>query len=154
MYAIRSYYAGNPILFDPIAGGPDGTVLRQGTAPAGPTLTDTSLAGFPVSFGLWDATQANPAILQQNALDGSDIVPVENPVIWMTLFPATSALPLTGAVSYDTLLSFSGVSSAGGIALTKFDAQLDFASGALSGNMGITDPAATWDVNFTGGLSA
>jgi hypothetical protein len=144
--------AGNPILFDPTAGGPEGTVLRQGDALAGPSFTDTSLAGFPVSFGFWDATQATPATLQRNALDGSDIEFVESPVVWMTLFPATSPLPLTGTISYDTLLSFSGISNAGGITLTGFDAQLNFASGALTGNMSITDPVATWDVDFAGTL--
>jgi hypothetical protein len=147
--ATETNTAGNPILFDQ---GAD-VVLRQGTAPAGPTFTDTSLAGFPVSFGMWASSTSEPSTLQPDANDGSVIQDVTSPVVWMTLFPATSPLPQTGTVSYNNLLSFSGVSSAGGIALTRIDAQLDFASGALNGNMGITDPAATWDVNFTGGLS-
>jgi hypothetical protein len=61
-------------------------------------------------------------------------------------------------VSYNDLLSFSGTTTsaggiiAGGIISMNFDAQLDFASGALNGTMNITEPAATWNVNFAGAM--
>lgn len=139
----------NPIVFDQ---GVD-VVLRQATALPVNVGTNTTLgAAFPVSFGEWDATTSNPATIQPDAIDSTVIQNVVTPVFWMTLFPATSVGIATGSVSYNNVLNFAGDGSGGAVTGLSFDGTLDFNTGALNGNMLVTN-ADTWDVDFTGSLS-
>jgi hypothetical protein len=147
--AANDLAGGNPIVFDQ---GVD-VVLRQAAALPVNVGTNTTLgAAFPVSFGEWDATTSNPATIQPDAIDSTVIQNVVTPVFWMTLFPATSVGIATGSVSYNNVLNFAGDGSGGAVTGLNFDGALDFNTGALNGNMLVTN-ADTWDVDFTGSLS-
>jgi hypothetical protein len=112
---------GSPILFDPTAG-LDGTALRRDVAVVTDTVTtNTTLAGFPVSFGEWDGG---------------------------TSPPATSVAAATGAVSYNSVLDFNGSGTGGAVTGVSLDATLDFNTGDLGGNIVVDAVSDTWDVQF------
>ena len=138
---------GSPIFFDVS----QDVVLRQGSAPASGVATDTTIAGFPVSFGAWNASVTNPATLQPDAANPGLTNPVTTDVFWITMLPATS-LP-SGTVVYNfgpaNIVSI-GNGSGGTATVLSFRADLNFANGALTnGNMLITN-ADVWNVDFSG----
>jgi hypothetical protein len=146
----------NPIIFD------GSTTLRQGSAPAAGVTTDVStLPGFPVSWGQWNATTTNPATVQPEFLNGTVTQDVTDTVFWITATPA--AVMPTGTFNYSNVSGrFQGSGEAGPVnALTmSLDATLNFGSGAVTGNMQVGNgPRVSgfsdqWDVNVSGTFSS
>jgi hypothetical protein len=137
---------GSPIFFDV---GAD-VVLRQGSAPASGVAT-TTVVGFPVSFGAWNASVSNPATLQPDPANAGLTNPVTTDVFWVTMLPPTT-LP-SGRVYLSfapTNLTGVGSGSGGGpFNFVSFQADLDFAGGTLSnGNLQLSDGANAWSADF------
>jgi hypothetical protein len=133
----------------------------------------TSLAGFEVSWGIWDGVDfSNGAIIQDDAANAAVNVVIDRDVFFASVNPTPqSQLPVTGIFSYATAamgvfgadfigsgtgdLSFSFPSE---LPLTSLDAsfELDFATGDISnGSLTTTyDPGSTsiirWDATFDG----
>lgn len=143
---------GSPIFFDV---GQD-VVLRQGSAPASGVTTDTGLPGFPVSFGAWNASAANPALLQPDAANPSVTTPVTSNVFWLTMTAPTN-LP-TGRVynfiNGPNVISSVGAGSGGSaVFVSSVSANLDFANGALTGGNMVVFDGNNWNVNFSGSVN-
>jgi hypothetical protein len=139
---------GSPIFFDV---GQD-VVLRQGSAPASGVAT-TTIVGFPVSFGAWNASVTNPAIIQPDSANAGLTNPVTTDVFWVTMLPPTT-LP-SGRVYLSfapTNLTGVGSGSGGGpVNFVSFQADLDFAGGTLSnGNLQLFDGGNNWSADFAG----
>lgn len=136
--------SGDPLFWDL---GQD-IVLRR-DVPAG-TDTVTTLSSFPVSFGNWNGA-ASPAVALPDEF--GTVVPVVDPVYWITLGTPT-ALP-TGSVSYfsvgPVLTGVGGGSAGSSISLNRFEADVDFGTGALTnGELQVDNGTNSWDGFFTG----
>jgi hypothetical protein len=151
---------GNPIIFDD----KNQVVLRQGTAPLVNVTTDTStFPGFPVSWGEWNATTTNPAIVQPDFLNGTVTQDVTDTTFWITAVPTpTGAMP-TGTFTYSNVLAFQGAGQAGPVnALNmNLNGTLNLGTGAVAGTMSVQNgPRAPlgffdqWNVSLNGSFSS
>jgi hypothetical protein len=147
---------GSPIIFD-IAGD---EVLRQDAAPLfGTVTTDTTTLGaaFPVSWGAWNASVTNPALIQTDPNDGAVGTAVTAPVFWITAVP-TPSVPATGTVSYTNVVGSQGLGDAGPVTGMSMNATVNFATAAVNGTMIVDNgvagpPADTWLANFSGSIN-
>ena len=140
--------SGDPLFWDL---GQD-IVLRRDISAA--TDTVTTLTGFPVSFGSWDGA-TSPALVLPDEF--GTVVPVTDPIYWITL-GTPAALP-TGSVSYfsvgPVLTGVGGGSGGSSISLNRFEADVNFATGALTnGELQVDNGTNSWDGFFTGTVSA
>jgi hypothetical protein len=145
----------NPIIFDDV----NQVVLRQGSAPGNVTDTNTTLAGFPVSWGQWNATTTTPAIVQPDFLNGTVTQDVTNTTFWITAAATPVASLPTGTVSYTNVSGVpNGSGDGGSVNFVSLDATVNFAGGpnSFSGNLGVQNgfaPTDTWSADFSGAVS-
>jgi len=127
------------------------TVLSQGAAPELNLYTD---ATYPVSWGIWDGTAAQAATLATDANNPLITTDIVQPIHWLTVEPVEP--PTTGSMTYQHVVAFDGVGSAGA-AITDVFMSLDinFDTASVSGNAQIyTSASEVWDANLSGGLLA
>ncbi|MBL4867449.1 MAG: FecR domain-containing protein [Pseudomonadales bacterium] len=142
-------------------------VLKPNGSPFQILGNTNSLAQPPsVTFGLWNASAATPALLFPDMLDSGTRVNVENTVYWLTALPMNMAQlgGINGLVNYNITDFFAGSSSIGNILELELVVRVDFASPSnlVNGYMGIATGAPFgqqqdnfvdfWDIFFTGTL--
>jgi hypothetical protein len=153
--------SGSPIIFDIVGD----EVLRQDTAPlAGAVVPDITLgAAFPVSWGAWNASPANPGLIQTDPNDGAVGTAVTDTVFWITAVPTPATSLPTGTFTYSNVLGFQGAGEAGAVnALAmNMSGTLNFGTGAITGDMQVANgprlPSGfndQWDANFSGSFTA
>ena len=124
-----------------------------------PDVTNTSLAGFPVSWGAWDASLTNPGLIQTNPNDGAVGTAVTDPVFWITAVATPAAsVPAAGTVSYTNVVGSQGLGDAGPVTGMSMNATVNFATAAVNGTMIVDNgvagpPADTWLGNFSGSIN-
>lgn len=131
-------------------------VIRKGGASvaAGTLQTDPV---YPVSWGTWNGTTANPVLIQTDSTDPTVTTPLATQVFWITALPTapTAIGSRTGKNIYRNVIAYQGGSSAGPIGALYMASAIDFATGAVQGDMRIhTSTTDYWDMQFGGTLNS
>ena len=131
-------------------------VIRKGDASlvAGTPQTDPV---YPASWGTWNGTSANPVLVQTDSTDPTVATPLATQVFWLTALPTAPAAigSLTGKNIYRNVIAYQGGSSAGPIGALYMASAIDFATGAVQGDMRIhTSTTDYWDMQFGGTLNS
>jgi len=131
-------------------------VIRKGGASlvAGTPQTDPV---YPASWGTWNGTSANPVLVQTDSTDPTVATPLATQVFWLTALPTAPAAigSLTGKNIYRNVIAYQGGSSAGPIGALYMASAIDFATGAVQGDMRIhTSTTDYWDMQFGGTLNS
>lgn len=131
-------------------------VIRKGGASlvAGTPQTDPV---YPVTWGTWNGTTANPVLVQTDPNDPTVTTPLATQVFWMTALPTAPAAigSLAGKNIYRNVIAYQGGSSAGPIGALYMASVIDFATGAVQGDMRIhTSTSDYWDMQYGGTLNS
>lgn len=141
-------------------------IVRQGAAPLfGATVNTVMIDGtHKIDWGVWNASPSNPAHVQTNPTNPSQITPITRPVFWLSGNPTSLAVATarTGTVTYGGIASWptyniavQGGGSGGMVDASNFSFQADvnFSTGAVTGNVQITPSVETWNIGFTGTMA-
>ena len=128
-------------------------VMRQGTAPLASTFPVTSTL-YPVSWGVWNGSAADPVELQADPTDPTVITSVTYPVFWITGLPADPVqLGLTGVKVWGSPQVFNGVGDSGQITDFLAFVGVNFSNGNAFGRMFLrTAGNDDWEVFYSGSV--
>lgn len=152
--------SGAPLLVDPGLPADDARfttatpakVVRRHAAPLIPGTLGTHGA-YAASWGVWDASPATPAIAQTSALDARQRTDITQPVYWLTAAPTPPATlgALGGSRVYNHVLAHLGESDNGKVNKIGMKLDLNLATGAAGGVLGVdTAGGDYWEVKLGG----